>query len=646
MEFHDRLQQYMDELDVSVRDLAKECGMSDAVISRYRTGARIPDNPETVEAIAAAIVKLSSGTSEGDAHTVLPLSGADSTGIPTATERYDYNEVLGSFRALLPGLYIDKEDYRVKFRTLLDVLDISLSALSKATNYDSSFLSRVSSGKRYPSDYKAFSTAIADYIVSVCRSRDKYSALMQLTGSVDSTVTDSTHSSKYVSNVTSESVDMTTMSDNMTSMSYGNASDIRKAVLSYLLDDDGNTSTDRNDTDNTDRTSAVLKFVSLIDEFNLDDYIRAVHFDMLKVPTLPSHKGHSRRYFGIEGMKSAELDFLRAASLLPKGQNVYMYSTLPIEPLTEDMKFAKKWMLGLASLLKKGHTLHMIHDMDRPWDELMAGLLNWVPLYMTGQIVPYYMPSDGDSLYNKMIRTAPSAAMWGECIGDDLGTAAFYMTRNQSELPVYEARRQVIYKQAKSLMDIYTEKESDALYAFLDAEAASEGLLHCKRLLSSPPMHTISDRLLMRIMEEHGINDELKNRALKLLNSQRDLAGRCVEEGGRLSEYYPVISREEFDAHLVNLALSGMFPQTDVPYTYDTYMEHVRLTEEKASKTYGYEVYQDTLYPFRNIQITTLDGRWAMVSKNTTPSIHFVIRHPVLVKALSELMPIIFEETC
>ena len=49
-----------------------------------------------------------------------------------------------------------------------------------------------------------------------------------------------------------------------------------------------------------------------------------------------------------------------------------------------DMKFGKKWMTGLALMMKQGIRLEVIHDLDRPFEEMMYGLESWIPLYMTG----------------------------------------------------------------------------------------------------------------------------------------------------------------------------------------------------------------------------------------------------------------------
>lgn len=48
-------------------------------------------------------------------------------------------------------------------------------------------------------------------------------------------------------------------------------------------------------------------------------------------------------------------------------------------------------------------------------------------------------------------------------------------------------------------------------------------------------------------------------------------------------------------------------------------------------------------HPFRNLQVIMHEGRWAMVSKNKSPAIHFVIHHPKLCGALENFIPPVIE---
>ena len=98
-------------------------------------------------------------------------------------------------------------------------------------------------------------------------------------------------------------------------------------------------------------------FLRTLDDFDLDEYIRSIHFDELKVPTMPFQLPTSKRYYGIEEMKQGELDFFKSTVLSKSADPVFMCSDMPMEDMAEDVDFGKKWMFAIAMTLKKG--LHL-----------------------------------------------------------------------------------------------------------------------------------------------------------------------------------------------------------------------------------------------------------------------------------------------
>ena len=104
----------------------------------------------------------------------------------------------------------------------------------------------------------------------------------------------------------------------------------------------------------------------------------------------------------------------------------------------------------------------------------------------------------------------------------------------------------------------------------------------------------------------------------------------------------PRLSPEAFAQFPPSLPLSGLFYERDVPYTYETYLAHVRQTEAFAA-AHSHCRLEWTGGAFRNLQICIHEGQWAMVSKGKSPAIHFVIRHPKLRTAIERFVPPVVE---
>ena len=79
-------------------------------------------------------------------------------------------------------------------------------------------------------------------------------------------------------------------------------------------------------------------------------------------------------------MMNSELDFLKATVLSKSQEDVIMYSDMPIEEMAKDSDFPKKWMFGMAMMMKKGLHLNQIHNIDRSFEDMMLGLESWIPM--------------------------------------------------------------------------------------------------------------------------------------------------------------------------------------------------------------------------------------------------------------------------
>ena len=242
---------------------------------------------------------------------------------------------------------VDKERLRQNFNTLVSVLRLSIPRLSQHTNYDASTLFRFRSGARQPAEPVQFAAAVANHVAAEVNDPDRCAVLAELLDCAPESIAD--------------------------------PEQCRQRVKTWLLDGHGRPEND------------VSSFLTKLDEFDLNEYIRSIRFDELKIPTLPFQLPTSRTVTGLRAMMDAELDFLKTTALSRSADPVILYSDMPMTEMARDPDFPKKWMFGMAALLKKGLHLHIIHNLDRSFSEMMLGLESHIPMYMTGQISPYYL---------------------------------------------------------------------------------------------------------------------------------------------------------------------------------------------------------------------------------------------------------------
>ena len=571
MTFQELINDYLTRLHCTARELSAASGISAPVISRYRRGTQSPE-PD-----GALCRKLADGI------------------VAIAQERGRAEITLPSVEAALRDALTDRETFdRARFcrnlNELLSAFSIGNMELARYLSYDASYLSRIRSGQRTPRDAAAFALGVGRFLARRCQSAADRERMSVLTGSG---LPDGAGSEEYA-----------------------------RSIAQFLCAGSAPQS-----------AANMERFLQKLDEFDLEEYIRIIRFDEMKPPVSPIRLPMARFYTGLSELMDAQLDFLKATVLSRSDSPVTMYSDLPMTDMSKDAQFPKKWMFGMAMMLKKGLRLNMIHNVDHPFHEMMLGLESFIPMYMTGQISPYYLSGMQTSAFRHMLWVSGAAALQGDCIAGHIGDGRMYLTNRKSDVAHYQKRAGQLLKRASPLMDIYGPDKKEAFARFLQADSVETGAR--RSLLSSLPLYTLGDCLAKRILERSGVSEQAA--ILEHIRAERQRIQRILEHSTVL-DVLPDISEEEFSRYPVGLSLAGMFYPGDIRLTYPEYREYLNQCDAFAAAHPGYTCRRDKDAPFRNIQITILEGSKVIVTKNKSPAIHFVIRHPKMCAAIENMV--------
>ena len=499
--------------------------------------------------------------------------------------KYKMNDIYKEFNCIFDSSNIDFEIVRGNLNILIDTFSINVRELAKALNFDASYLSRIRNGERIPSNKEAFVSSLAAFVLK------KYEI-------------QSYKDSYYLLFNEKEKITL---------------SKIREWII----------------TNKKEEVSDVDNFLSTLDEFNLNDYIKAIKFDELKVPNIPFYKARCKTYYGVEEMKKGELEFFKATVLSKSKEDIFMCSDMPMEDMAEDKEFGKKWMFAIAMCLKKGLHLNIIHNLDRPFNEMMLGLESWIPIYMTGQVSPYYLKEVKNSVYHHFNYVSGVVALTGECIKGYHDKGKYYLTNNSRELEYYREKSNLLLKKANSLMDIYSSEDLDKFERFLENESKTVG--NRKRILTTLPLFTISDLILKKILRENNIDSNDVSRIIRYKKEQEKVISTILKHSV-ITDNICKYNKNDFSDD-VYLDIDGI----KVKYKYEEYFEHFNSTKEFSKKNANYKI-SISEKTFSNITISILEDNYAIISKKSNPVIHFVIRHPKLVGAISEFRPLVIDE--
>ena len=575
MNFKEVLNKYLKELNCSSKKLSNESGLSESVISRYRSGERTPvKNSEQLNKLTNALFNIAKDNNKN---------------------KYTFDKIESDFNSTLASDDFDYTTFSNNLNTLITSLNINTHEMSKYIVFDASHISRIRYGKAKPSNPVEFSNKICSYILNRYKNPDDINNLMMIIGCKKSDLSNEKIYSTLFNWLTSEIV----------------------PVKNQISD-----------------------FLHHLDSFNLDDYIKVIKFDELKVPSIPFYKAKTKHYYGIEEMKQGELNFFKGTVLSKSKEDIFMCSDMPMEDMAKDIDFSKKWMFAIAICLKKGHHLNIIHNLDRPFNEMMLGLESWIPIYMTGQISPYYLSNLKNNIYNHLNYVSAAAALSGECINGFHNKGMYYLTTNKNEIEYYKEKSDLLLKKAKPLMEIYRESNIKEYHLFLKKD---ENIVCDRtRYISSLPLFTISDELLIKILKRNKLTKEEINKIIKYKNNEFKYMNSILKKN-KVFDYIYVIKEDEFINDTPSLSLNNLFIDKTINYTYKEYIEHLKLTNEYAKNNKNYNILTEKDKTFKNITITILKNNHVIISKNSNPTIHFVIRHPKLVAAIESFNPLVKE---
>ena len=146
MNFKEVLNKYLKELNCSSKKLSNESGLSESVISRYRSGERTPvKNSEQLNKLTNALFNIAKDNNKN---------------------KYTFDKIESDFNSTLASDDFDYTTFSNNLNTLITSLNINTHEMSKYIVFDASHISRIRYGKAKPSNPVEFSNKICSYILN------------------------------------------------------------------------------------------------------------------------------------------------------------------------------------------------------------------------------------------------------------------------------------------------------------------------------------------------------------------------------------------------------------------------------------------------------------------------------------------------
>ncbi|RJE46863.1 MULTISPECIES: transcriptional regulator [unclassified Dehalobacter] len=162
-------------------------------------------------------------------------------------------------------------------------------------------------------------------------------------------------------------------------------------------------------------------------------------------------------FFGEEGKREAVSTFLTMLLSGKISQTLLLYSDERIDWLTGDYSFAKKWAALLRKAIIAGNRIKIIHTVSRDLDEMLSAITQWMPIYMTGAVEPYYCPRKRDGIFGRTLFIAPlTAALTSTSVENKTANAANFLVTDKKTVSALTDEFDDYLSICRPLMNIYT----------------------------------------------------------------------------------------------------------------------------------------------------------------------------------------------
>ena len=573
MTFSQQLGEMMARIPCSVEELSAAAGLSRSTISRYLSGSRRPKSG------GDPFLQLCRGLRQ------LAREG----GQPELAE-----SIPAILAASLPGAPVSFEQARRRIVALQERLELSNADLARALSYDASMVSRILSGRRQPGNADAFLRKLTAFLAEAVTRRQLWEETGAVLGCDPESLRDRSACARLL-------------------MEHLTAGEVTAA------------------------SNPVDSFLRGIDRFDLNAFLGGLLAAVPKEapPVELPRRGETRHYQGLQAMMEAELGFQALTLAAPEARRVMLYSDMPMGDMSRDPAFPRLWMMGMARMLQRGIRMDIIHNVNRPWGEMMLGLENYIPMYMTGLISPYYLKRPAAGPFCHLLEVSEGASLLGAAVEGRHARGRYTLSANEEEIAFCRQLGEDLLHQASPLMDIYRANAEEAYRQVLARELQQPGTY--RMICSSLPLATISPALLNSILERSAVPRETAQRICGLADAQRQILQARLTDSELWLEI-PLLSREAFETEGISLALSPLFLERSIRCTYEEYRAHLGETMALAGQA-SVHISLQSAPAFSHIEILVRQDHWAVVSKELSPAIHFLIRHPRMVSAIAGFVP-------
>ena len=276
--------------------------------------------------------------------------------------------------------------------------------------------------------------------------------------------------------------------------------------------------------------------------------------------TLPLPQPETTGFLGNEGKRQAmELFVNDMVSMEGDSSQVLFYSDEDLTWLTEDRNYHKSWSQKGINYLLNGGRICLIHTANRELSEVFTEMEFFMPFYMCGNVEPYYCPVLLDGIFRRTLCILSGRrAIAGQSIGEDTAQSASFLISHADTLRAMEYDYRRFLSMCRPIMRIVDPGDPSESGVMNELFQRDYSIIHVGRT----PMLGMLPESVLKSMEQRGMEAV----QMKLIRNCISIIVEKLESGVAVTELLNLPTIDDVRNGTVPLAFSSSLGLRNLSY--------------------------------------------------------------------------------
>ncbi|MEW6624757.1 MAG: transcriptional regulator [Bacillota bacterium] len=485
--------------------------------------------------------------------------------------------------------------FNEKLNLLMNITNTANSVFARNISLDPSFVSRLRRGRRTPAKNENYIKAMAAYFAKNCSADYQKTVLLKTIKTTSGFLPESSES-------------------------------IADLIHKWLSEGEA------------ENSKPIENFLEGFRNFKFKKAPQAAALDVSMMDK--SAASDSQVLYGIEGKQNAVITFLSLVLKSKNPQTLLLHSDEDMEWLTGNHEFTAKWAALLSQVIMRGNKIKIIHTVNRSLDEMLSAIKQWVPIYMTGTIEPYYYPKTRDGVFRRTLFIAPdTAAVISTSIGNETKNAANFLLTDKRTIMALIAEYNDFLALCRPLMRIFTPFSKSEYLAVL-SEFENEG---ANRFVKTDALSSIT----MPIDVAESIHSRMENSAkdqLLFFHQMRIINFENSLQKYSFTEIITIPNLESIQNGKVMINFSDLLGDTPFFYTPREISKHIQNIIRLLQTFDNYNVYLANNQDLAGCMLYVKEDVGVLIGKTSIPSVIFAINESNMTAAFWDYMNIMINK--